>query len=85
MLENLKGKFEVLKIIRERGWTAIAAKTAMSVKEQLLGDGMSVFTSDVHTFGTDAVLLASFAQPRKENKGRRTRNGLRNNFTHMVP
>ena len=26
VLENLKGKFEVLKIIRERGWTAIAAK-----------------------------------------------------------
>lgn len=40
----------------------------MSVKEQLLGDGMSVFTSDVHTFGTDAVLLASFAQPRKRTK-----------------
>lgn len=43
-------------------------KTFMSVKEQLLGDGMSVFTSDVHTFGTDAVLLASFAQPRKRTK-----------------
>ena len=26
VLENLKGNFEVLKIIRERGWTAIAAK-----------------------------------------------------------
>ncbi len=43
-------------------------KTFMSVKEQFLGGGMSVFTSDVHTFGTDAVLLASFAQPRKRTK-----------------
>ena len=40
----------------------------MSIKEQFLGGGMSVFTSDVHTFGTDAVLLASFAQPRKRTK-----------------
>lgn len=26
VLENLEGKFEVLEILRERGWTAIAAK-----------------------------------------------------------
>lgn len=42
------------------------AETA--VKEQQLGGGMTVFTSDIHTFGTDAVLLASFAQPRKNTK-----------------
>ena len=29
---------------------------------------MSVFTSDVHTFGTDAVLLAHFAAPRLRTK-----------------
>ena len=69
VLENLKGKFKVLKIIRERGWDGHCRKTFMSVKEQFLGGGMSVFTSDVHTFGTDgAVLLASFAQPRREQR-----------------
>lgn len=39
-----------------------------TVKEQQLGGGMTVFTNDIHTFGTDAVLLASFAQPRKSTK-----------------
>ena len=40
----------------------------MNVKEQFLGNKISVFTNDIHTFGTDAVLLADFAKPRKNSK-----------------
>ena len=40
----------------------------MSIKEQQLGGGMTVFTSEIHTFGTDGVLLASFADPKKNTK-----------------
>lgn len=55
----------------DRSAAAIQAQPAdglTTVKEQQLGGGMTVFTNDIHTFGTDAVLLASFAQPRKSTK-----------------
>lgn len=41
----------------------------MSVfKEEKLGSGISCFVSDEHTFGTDAVLLADFANPTSRSK-----------------
>ena len=55
----------------DRSAAAIQAQPSdglTTVKEQQLGGGMTVFTNDIHTFGTDAVLLASFAQPRKSTK-----------------
>ena len=38
------------------------------IKEQPIGGGVSVFTTHVHTFGTDAVLLADFAAPRRNSR-----------------
>lgn len=39
-----------------------------AVKTEYLGGGINVFVSDVHTFGTDAVLLARFADVKRKDK-----------------
>ncbi len=41
--------------------------SANAPKSEYLGGGISVLVSDVHTFGTDAVLLARFAGVRKKD------------------
>ncbi len=33
-----------------------------------IGDGIEIFVSNNHTFGTDAILLANFASPRKSDE-----------------
>ncbi|MBP9989718.1 MAG: tRNA1(Val) (adenine(37)-N6)-methyltransferase [Ruminococcus sp.] len=37
-------------------------------RKEYLGSGISVFISDEHGFGTDAVLLADFASPKRKEK-----------------
>ena len=37
------------------------------MRKEPLGNGFSVYVSDNHTFGTDAVLLANFASAKKED------------------
>lgn len=39
----------------------------LNIKKEPLGRGVSVFVSDKDGFGTDAVLLAHFAEPRKKD------------------
>ena len=34
-------------------------------RKEYIGGGVTVFVSQAHTFGTDAVLLADFASPSK--------------------
>ena len=36
-------------------------------KSVSIGNGMHIFTSDSHPFGTDAILLADFARPKKND------------------
>ena len=38
------------------------------IKKEPLGNGVSIFVSKHHTFGTDAVLLASFAKARQTDR-----------------
>ncbi|MBR3593286.1 MAG: methyltransferase domain-containing protein [Clostridia bacterium] len=35
------------------------------IKREPIGDGIKICVSEAHTFGTDAILLANFAAPRK--------------------
>lgn len=37
----------------------------MTMRREELGNGVAAFVSDAHTFGTDAILLAHFAAPKK--------------------
>ncbi len=39
-----------------------------SFREEYLGNNVSVVVSDEHSFGTDAVLLADFASPKRKEK-----------------
>ena len=39
-----------------------------SIKLSPIGDEYEIFVSRHHTFGTDAIVLASFANPRKTDK-----------------
>jgi len=39
-----------------------------SIKQEPIGEGKYIFVSPHHTFGTDAVLLANFANPKKNDK-----------------
>ena len=39
-----------------------------SIKREPIGDGKFIYVSPHHTFGTDAVLLASFAKPKQNDK-----------------
>ncbi len=39
-----------------------------SIKREPIGDGKFIYVSPHHTFGTDAVLLANFAKPKKSDK-----------------
>lgn len=38
------------------------------IKSEPLGGGLSVFVSENHTFGTDAVLLSHFSQPKRSER-----------------
>ena len=38
------------------------------IKKEPLGNGFFVYVSPLHTFGTDAVLLADFAAARKNDR-----------------
>lgn len=38
------------------------------LKKQYLGDTIAIFTDSVHTFGTDAVLLSDFSNPKRNDK-----------------
>lgn len=40
----------------------------MDLKKEILSNGIFVYTSKEHTFGTDAILLADFASPNKKDK-----------------
>ena len=40
----------------------------MNIKEQQLGGGMTVFTSEIHTFGTDGVLLQALPTQKRTQK-----------------
>ena len=39
-----------------------------SIKQEPIGEGRYIFVSPHHTFGTDAVLLANFANPKKNDR-----------------
>ncbi len=39
-----------------------------SIKQEPIGEGRHIFVSPHHTFGTDAVLLANFANPKKNDR-----------------
>ncbi len=39
-----------------------------SIKLEPIGDGKSIYVSPHHTFGTDAVLLSNFANPKRNDK-----------------
>ncbi|MBR5923212.1 MAG: methyltransferase domain-containing protein [Clostridia bacterium] len=40
---------------------------AVNVKREPIGNGRFIYVSDEHTFGTDAVLLADFAKPKRND------------------
>lgn len=46
----------------------LKAKYGENISQQPLGSGIEIFVSKNHTFGTDAILLADFANPKKSDK-----------------
>ena len=40
---------------------------AVNIKREPIGNGRYIYVSDRHTFGTDAVLLAHFAKPKRND------------------